>query len=120
MTSHQDEPRRHAPGMPQAGDAAVPTADAGEASNHLGQDDGADVERAKHDAGQGDRRGDRHGRENEQQHNPPPRAPGGLATGLQPGGTAPGGGPAASAGSIGTGGASTGGAASGAVKRGGK
>src|SRR5215212_3850475 len=47
MTSHQDEPRRHAPGMPRAGDAAVPTADAGEASNHLGQDDGADVNRAK-------------------------------------------------------------------------
>jgi hypothetical protein len=45
MTRPQDEPREHANSMPQAGEAAVPTANAGEASNHLGQDDGADVSR---------------------------------------------------------------------------
>jgi len=50
----------------------------------------------------------------------PPRAPSGLATGLQPGGTAPGGGPGASAGSIGTGGASTAGHDSGSLKRDGR
>jgi hypothetical protein len=50
----------------------------------------------------------------------PPRAPSGLATGLQPGGVAPGGGPGASVGSIGTGGGSTGGHDSGSLKRDGR
>jgi hypothetical protein len=45
-----------------------------------------------------------------------PAGPGGLSTGLQPGGMSPGGGPAAGAGSIGTGGASSAGRASGSVK----
>jgi hypothetical protein len=93
MTSHQDEPRRHAAGMPQAGDAAVPTAEAEEASNHLGQDDGADVARPGGELAKGP---------------PPPHAPGGLATSLQPGGTVPDGGPGTSAGSIGTSGAAGG------------
>jgi hypothetical protein len=41
-------------------------------------------------------------------HSPPPAAPSGLTTRLQPSGTAPGGSPAAIVGSIGTGGGSTG------------
>jgi hypothetical protein len=49
-----------------------------------------------------------------------PGGPGGVASGLQPGGTAPGGGPGASEGSIGTGGGSTGGAPSGNRKNGGR
>jgi hypothetical protein len=53
VTGPKGEPLRHAPGMPQAGDAAVPTADAGEASNHLGQDDRADVDRAGRPGGPG-------------------------------------------------------------------
>ena len=101
MTSHQDEPRQHAQGMPQAGDAAVPTAGSGEASNHLGQDDAADVTRGDEPA----------------KTAPPPHAPGGLSTSLQPGGTVPGGGPGASVGSIGTGGGPTAGASSGSAKR---
>ncbi len=48
----------------------------------------------------------------------PPRAPGGLASGLQPGGTTPGKSPGASVGSIGTGGGSTGNNPSSAVKKG--
>jgi len=46
-----------------------------------------------------------------------PANPGGISSGLQPGGTVPGGGPGASTGSIGTGGGSTGGASTGSVKR---
>jgi len=49
-----------------------------------------------------------------------PGGPGGLASGVQPGGTAPGGGPGASQGSIGTGGGATGGAPSGNRKSGGR
>jgi len=47
MSHDGKEPRRHAPGMPQAGGAAVPTAEAREPSDHLGQGDGDDVKRAK-------------------------------------------------------------------------
>ncbi len=84
--------------MPHTGDAAVPTADAGEAVSHLGQDDADDVKREK-------------------PTHPHPRQAGGLSTGLQPGGTVPGGGPGASVGSVGTGGAPTGNAPSGGVKK---
>ncbi len=96
--THHDKPNEH---MPHAGDAAVPTADAGEAVSHLGQDDADDVKR------EGAKGPDR----------APPRQPSGIASGLQPGGMSPGGGPGASAGSIGTGGGQTGGAASGSVKK---
>lgn len=98
--THHDKPSEH---MPHAGDAAVPTAEAGEAVSHLGQDD-AD------DARKGERRNETGGR--------PVTTPGsgGLASGLQPGGTSPGGGPGASVGSIGTGGGATGGAPSGSGK----
>ncbi len=48
----------------------------------------------------------------------PPRTPGGLASGLQPGGTIQGKSPGASVGSLGTGGGSTGNSPSGAVKKG--
>jgi hypothetical protein len=50
MIHHADEPRRLAPGMPQADGAAVPTAEASEPSDHLGQGDGDDVKRAERDA----------------------------------------------------------------------
>jgi hypothetical protein len=93
--------------LPHAGDASVPTAESGEAVSHLGQDD-AD------DAARGDKE---HEKEQGSDAKPPPRQPGGIASGLQPGGTSPGGGPGASAGSIGTGGAQTGGGASGSVKK---
>jgi hypothetical protein len=102
MTTNRDEPRHSAKDMPRAGDAAVPTADAGAASNHLGQDDGGDVARSGDDRGQG---------------TPPPHAPSGVSTALQPGGTVPGGGPGASVGSLGTSGGPAAGAPSGAVKR---
>jgi hypothetical protein len=45
-----------------------------------------------------------------------PAAPGGGATGLQPGGTIPGGGPGAGVGSLGTGGGSSGGTSTGGPK----
>jgi len=50
----------------------------------------------------------------------PPRAPSGLASGLQPGGLSPGGGPGASVGSIGTGGAQTENRDTGSLKRDGR
>ncbi|HEV2559572.1 MAG TPA: hypothetical protein VGU45_13160 [Microvirga sp.] len=86
--THHDRPDEHA-------------ADAPEAASHLGQDDP--------NGGTGER------------HTPPSgtlRNPGGLSTGLQPGGTIPGKSPGASAGSIGTGGGSTAGAPTGTAKRG--
>lgn len=49
----------------------------------------------------------------------PPRAPSGLASGLQPGGVLPGGGPGASVGSLGTGGGQTESRDTGSLKRGG-
>jgi hypothetical protein len=49
MTHHADEPRRHAPGMPQADGAAVPTAGASEPSDYLGQGDSGDVKRSERD-----------------------------------------------------------------------
>jgi hypothetical protein len=101
MTTRRDEPHYAAKDMPRAGDAAVPTADAGEASNHLGQDDGGDVARS----------------DTQGPDTPPPHPPSGVSTALQPGGTVPGGGPGASVGSLGTGGGPTAGAPSGAVKR---
>ncbi len=96
MTGHDTENPR----TPPQGDAANPTAPAVEAANHLGQDD-ANTEQP---AGQ--------------ERGVPPRAPGGLSSGLQPGGTTPGKSPGASVGSIGTGGGSTGNGPSGAVKKG--
>lgn len=76
------------------------------------------IERATADSGRDD------GVRTEDGSSPPatptthtPRNPGGIASGLQPGGTVPGGGPGASTGSIGTGGGSTGGAPTGSVKR---
>jgi len=96
--THHDKPNEH---MPHAGDSAVPTAEAGEAVSHLGQDDADD---AKREGSKGSGRA-------------PPRQPGGIASGLQPGGMSPGGGPGASVGSIGTGGGQTGGAPSGSVKK---
>jgi hypothetical protein len=97
MTGHDTEDRR----TPQRGDAAHPTAPAVEAANHLGQDDANTKQPA--DQGRGGL---------------PPRAPGGLSSGLQPGGTSPGKSPGASVGSIGTGGGSTGNSPSGAAKKG--
>ncbi|HEX2134616.1 MAG TPA: hypothetical protein VHG30_01745 [Microvirga sp.] len=102
----QDPPKDR---MPQSGDSPVPTAEAGPAMSHLGQDDADDARRReKPDERPGDTGGP---------SAKPPRQPGGIASGLQPGGTSPGGGPGASAGSVGTGGAQTGGGASGSVKK---
>ena len=94
---------------PKAGDSPVPTEDAGPAMSHLGQDDVDDAKRGKQPE---ERPGDTGGPSTK-----PPRQPGGISSGLQPGGTSPGGGPGASAGSIGTGGAQTGGGPSGSVKK---
>lgn len=92
--SHHDNGNDH---MPHRNGAAVPTAEADEAANHLGQED---AQKPGHQGGT------------------PPRAPGGLSSGLQPGGTTPGKSPGASVGSLGTGGGSTGNGPSGAVKKG--
>ena len=97
MTGHDTGNRR----TPQRGDAANPTAPAVEAANHLGQDDANTEQPADQD-----------------RNVVPPRAPGGLSSGLQPGGTTPGKSPGASVGSIGTGGGSTGNSPSGAAKKG--
>ena len=100
--THHDDPKDP---VPQAGDASVPTAEAGQAVSRLGQDDADDLERNK---GQDGKAGPTAN---------PPRQPGGNASGLQPGGTSPGGGPGASVGSVGTGGGQTGGPPSGFVKK---
>lgn len=96
--THHDKPDHH--GLPERDGAAVPTTDADEAANHLGQED-ADI------------------------GNPPPVSGGtpaggssGLSSGLQRGGTIPGKSPGASAGSLGTGGGSTANRSTGAVKKG--
>ena len=57
--------------MPHAGDAAVPSADAGEADSHLGQGDADDVKR-------------------DEPARPTARHSGGLRTSPQPNGTVPG------------------------------
>ena len=90
MTHHDGRKGHEAQGR----DASIPTAGAGEAVSHLGQDDADDANREKE--------------KNQSHANPPPRQPGGIA---------PGDGPGASVGSIGTGGGQTGGAASGSVKK---
>jgi hypothetical protein len=48
MSQHDDKER-----MPRAGDSPVPTADAGEAVSHLGQDDADDVEQDNERGGAG-------------------------------------------------------------------
>lgn len=50
MTNSPGE-RGHAKGMPQSGDAAVPTAEAEEASDHLGQGDQDDGRKRKSERG---------------------------------------------------------------------
>jgi len=99
MTHHDNPDDRH---MPYRNGAAVPTAEADQAADHLGQED-ADTKSAR---GQNEQAGI------------PSRAPGGLSSGLQPGGTAPGKSPGASVGSLGTGGGSTANHPTGAVKKG--
>ena len=94
--THHDKPGDH--GLPQRDGAAVPTTDADEAANHLGQED-ADIADGKA-AGTA------------------PQGSSGLASGLQRGGTMPGKAPGASVGSIGTGGGSTANRSTGAVKKG--
>jgi len=88
--THHDRPNQH----PEA-----PQTDAGEAADHLGQDAPENGERRTPTTGT-------------------IRNPGGLSSGLQPGGTIPGKSPGASVGSIGTGGGSTAGAPTGTAKRG--
>jgi len=94
--------RKRNQSMPHRGDAPVPTAEAEEAANHLGQED-ADPDKQEG----GDRTPTTGTIKN----------PGGLSSGLQPGGTIPGKSPGASVGSIGTGGGSTAGAPTGTAKR---
>jgi hypothetical protein len=100
--THQGEPGDRK--LPERDGAAVPTTDADEAANHLGQED-ADIPEGQQNGGApaSDER---------------PHSPSGLASGLQKGGTIPGMSPGATVGSLGTGGGSTANRSTGAVKKG--
>ena len=96
--THHDEPGDR--DLPQRDGAAVPTTDADEAANHLGQED-ADIADNQHPS-----------------DGTPPQGPSGLSSGLQPGGTVPGKSPGATVGSLGTGGGSTANHPTGSAKKG--